>query len=378
VVSGMTLDADVVVVGAGPVGSALGLMLRHEGMRTVVLDRAHFPRDKPCGEGLLPNGARILRELDIHLERFGFPLLEGVRYRLPGEGWVRAAFGAPAFGVRRTRLDELLAGRAQAITGVHVERICRQPGSVLVETSLGVLQARAVVAADGLRSAIRRQLGWEAPSGKPGRYGLVGHLEVPSHGWREITVTVLDAVETYVAPTGRDQLLLAVLGPQGRLRQAGSSVKASYLALAGQAHPQLAGARLEGPVHGAGPFGIAARPVAGDRVFLCGDAAGFLDPLTGEAISAGLAQAAALSRMLAKGLDGADRLYRRWHQAQWRQRQLLSHLALRLVSSRQLARRAIRGIARRPLALERLIAVSDGSRLLSTLHLLDWAALAGW
>lgn len=372
------MDADVVVVGAGPVGSVLGLLLRRAGLRALVLDRSHFPRDKPCGEGLLPSGTAILRELGIDLARHAFPSVEAVRYRLPGVGWVRAPFRGPAFGVRRTRLDELLAGRAGATTGVEVQSIQMVPGGMVIETSLGALRARAVVGADGLRSRLRRRLGWDRPLRRQPRYGLVGHLEAPAHGCREITVTLLGGLETYVAPTSKDQLLLAVLGPQGALRAPGHSVEMSYLALAGPAHPRLAGARLLGRVWGAGPFGVAARQVAAGRVFLCGDAAGFLDPLTGDAISAGLAQAVVLSRLLAGGPEHAAQPYRRWHAAQSRQRYLVGRLALRLAASQLLARRAIRGIARRPAALERLVEVNDGGRSLGWLRPSDWAALAGW
>jgi flavin-dependent dehydrogenase len=372
------MDADVVVVGAGPVGSTLGLLLRRAGLRALVLDRVHFPRDKACGEGLLPSGATILRELGIDLAHHGFQAVDGVRYRLPGLGWVRASFRGQAFGVRRTRLDELLAARAKATTGVEVESIRTTPQGVAVETSLGLLRARAVVAADGLRSPLRRQLGWDRPPRQPARYGLVGHLEARDHGRREITVTLLGGLETYLAPTSKDQVLLAVLGPRGALRAPGRSVELSYLEVVADAYPELVGTRLEGRVWGAGPFGIAARQVAEGRVFLCGDAAGFLDPLTGDAISAGLAQAVALSRLLAGGVEHAARAYRRWHAAQWRQRCLVNALALRLVGSERLARRAVRGIARRPAALERLVEVNDGSRGLGGLRPSDWAAFAGW
>jgi flavin-dependent dehydrogenase len=372
------IDADVVVVGAGPVGSVLGMILRHAGLRALVLDRAHFPRDKACGEGLLPAGARLLRELGVDLAGQGFPALAGVRYRLPGRGWVRAGFRSPGYGVRRTRLDELLAARSAAVTGVEVESVRPSPNSVAVETSRGVLRARAVVVADGLRSRIRRQLGWERPLGHPRRYGLVGHLDAPGHGFEEITVTLLGRIETYLAPTSRDQLLLAVLGPQGTLRTPGVSVEKSYRDRVIQTHPTLADAVLDGRVWGCGPFAVSARPVAEGRVFLCGDAAGFHDPLTGDAISAGFAQAEALGRMLAQGVEHAASAYRRWHAAQWRQRRLVGSLALRLATSERLAQRAVDGIARRPGALERLVEVNDGSRSLAALGPRDWAALAGW
>ena len=61
------MDADVLVIGGGPVGAALGMLLRRAGLRAVVVDRARFPRDKPCGEGLMPSGAAVLRDLGLDL-----------------------------------------------------------------------------------------------------------------------------------------------------------------------------------------------------------------------------------------------------------------------------------------------------------------------
>ena len=82
----MTTDADVIVVGAGPVGSALATMLGLRGLRTLLIDQATFPRDKPCGEGLMPAGAQVLEELGVPLDCF--PPLADVSYRVPSVGCV--------------------------------------------------------------------------------------------------------------------------------------------------------------------------------------------------------------------------------------------------------------------------------------------------
>jgi flavin-dependent dehydrogenase len=370
------MDAEVVIVGAGPVGSTLALLLRRLGVRTLLLDRARFPRDKPCGEGLLPEGARVLAGLGVDLGAVGFPPLAGVRYRLPGAGEVVGSFAGPAFGVRRLRLDALLAERAEAETGVHVRGLASAAGGWALETSRGRLLTPTVVAADGLRSPLRRRLGWE---GRPGpgsaRYGLVGHLDVPGHDFAHVTVTLLDGLETYLAPTAPDELLVVVLGGRGRLRAPGRGVETSYLESVAAAHPELAGARLRGRVRGSGPFGVGALRVAAGGAFLCGDAAGFLDPLTGDGMAAGLAQAAVLAPLIAAG--GGERPYQRWHAARWRRRLALGRIALLLTTSRPAALRALRGLGRRPAALGRLLEVAGGSRGLATLSPRDWAALAG-
>jgi 2-polyprenyl-6-methoxyphenol hydroxylase-like FAD-dependent oxidoreductase len=218
------MDADVLVIGGGPVGASLGMWLRRAGLRALVVERARFPRDKPCGEGLLPAGAALLEELGVDLTGAGFPPVTGVRYRQAGGREVRGAFRRPGFGARRLRLDALLAERAAVRCGVEARAVRVLPRSVELETSAGVLRARALVGADGLRSRLRTWMGWARPPRPPHRHALVGHWEAPGHGVEEVVVTLLGGVEVYVAPTSRDELLGAVLGPRGTLRLPGAGV----------------------------------------------------------------------------------------------------------------------------------------------------------
>ncbi|MFZ0216802.1 MAG: FAD-dependent monooxygenase, partial [Candidatus Dormiibacterota bacterium] len=306
------MDAEVVVAGAGPVGSALTLQLRRGGVRTVLLDKATFPRDKPCGEGLLPSGVAVLRSVGVDLGELGFPSLDGVRYRVPGRGWARGRFAGAAFGVRRLRLDALLAAAAEATTGVGVHDLRPVSGGWRLDTDRGPVTAPIVVAADGVRSSIRRRLGWDGGATASRRFGLVGHLRAAGHRRHEIVVTLLGEVETYLAPAGVDELLLAVLGERGRLRLPRASVADSYRAFVERAHPDLAGCEVLHAVQGAGPFGVRPRRVAGGGVFLCGDAAGFLDPLTGDAMAAGLVQSAVLAALLIRDPRTAAPAYRRY------------------------------------------------------------------
>ncbi len=372
------MDADVVIVGGGPVGASLALLLRRSGLRAIVVDRARFPRDKPCGEGLLPAGSRVLAELGLDLAREGFPVLTGVRYRLESGASARADFRTGlGHGVRRLRLDAILAERAGVLTGVHVTAVRPGRAGVEVETSAGRLRATSVVAADGLRSPVARLLGWaRPPSGKP-RHGLVGHLLSDGPPTREIAVSLLGGVETYSAPAGGGEVLVAVLGPRGSLRRRGLSVEQSYREIVARAHPELAGAPLAGRVRGAGPFRVRPATVAAGGVFLAGDAAGFLDPLTGDAMAAGLVQAAALARLLAADPATAAAGYRRFVARQWRRRRVVGSLALVLTGRAALARRAVAGVTRRPGALQVLMEVNEGSRGLASIGARDWAALAG-
>ena len=371
------------VVGAGPIGSALAISLAREGRQVVLLDRSSFPRDKPCGEGLMPLGAQVLADLGIDLGREGFPRLLGVEYRLGGAGAAFAAFrGRPGHGVRRERFDELLLGRAIATPGVRVETGCEvtalseRPEGVRVETAQGSIEAELVVGADGLRSTVRGLMGWDRPAtGR--RFGLVGHLAAPSAAPDRVAVTLLNGLEVYSAPSGPDETLVAVLGPRGSLRGPGESVAAAYRRVAEEAHPELAGASAT-RVWGAGPFRVNPLRVASRRVFLAGDAAGFIDPLTGDAMAAGLAGVRHLTAALRSGPKPAAASYRRFIAAQHRRRLVVTSLALFLTGSPAWARRAVTGTARRPSALQALVEVNGGTRGLGGVGLADWAALAGF
>jgi flavin-dependent dehydrogenase len=369
-------DADAVVVGAGPTGCALSLDLRRRGWRVLLLDKAAFPRDKPCGEGMMPSGVRRLAELGVDLS--SFPSLEGIRYRLPDGSSAGGRFRAgPGRGVRRERLDAMLAELAQARTGVEVTGVSPAAGGVEVATASGGLRCRALVGCDGLRSPVRAMLGWDRAPGANRRHAVVGHLAAERQRQAEIVVTVLQGREVYSAPSGPDEMLVALLGPPGSLRAPGRSVEETYREAVEQAHPELAGAPLSARLWGAGPFRTSPQTVARGRVFLAGDAAGFIDPLTGDAMAAGLAGAAALAQFLTADLAHAAPRYRRWYAGQWRRRRLVTGLALTLTGSQGLAARALAGVSRRPAALDRLLEVNDGSRRLSQVAVADWAALAG-
>jgi flavin-dependent dehydrogenase len=352
----------------------------------IVLDKARFPRDKPCGEGLMPTGAAVLEALGVRLGEAGFPPLRGVRYRtrdadLSAQASFQPCHDRPAYGVRRLRLDELLATRAAAEPSLSLELGCRVLGispmreSVLVDTSHGRLAARVVLGCDGARSAVSRSLGWSrAPSAR--RYGVVGHLEVPRHGWDEIVVTLLEQVEVYAAPTGPDELLAVVLGGKGSLKSPRSSVADTYRKAIDEAMPELGGAAF-GSLVGAGPFGIRPTHVAKDNVFLLGDAAGFIDPITGDALAAGLLAAVKVAELLLKRPADAAARYSSWEAGRWRRRRALGAIALGLCSRPAAARRALRALRRRPATLEKLVAVNSGAARFRELSPRDWAALAG-
>ena len=178
---------DVLIVGGGPAGSALAVQLGRRGLTVDLLERAHFPRDKPCGEGILPGGVEVLQSMGLEEPLSGHKLL-GVQYHV-GKRDVRAGFGLAqdgserfGLGQRRQYLDNLLWNTAQATEGVTVHQGVTA-SRVLIEggRAVGVLtqgverRAHWVVGADGASSALRRSLRLERID-EPRRVGVRVHF----------------------------------------------------------------------------------------------------------------------------------------------------------------------------------------------------------
>lgn len=398
---------DVAIVGAGPAGAATALACARRGLEVLLVDRARFPRDKACGEGILPSGVAALAELGLLAEvrRVALPL-DGVVFAVdeadaPAAG---AAFpagaGAPAYGlgVRRLALDALLvdAVRAQptatVLEGVAAhDLIRRDDGAVAgVTTAVGPVGARVVVAADGLRSRLRDAAGLSRPPRRrEDRVGLRAHLAVAALPFgARVRIIVGRALEYYVTPIAADQVQLAILGARRAFSRASLSAATFHQHL--RAHPRLgprlADARpLDKPL-GAGPFRQRVRGVVGDGLLLVGDAAGYVDAITGEGVGAALRQGLAAGDAVAAALVAAGRRtraplsaaslqpYARAHQAIVRDGDRLTELVLLLAHHPWLARRAIASLARRPAVLQHLLRVHAGAPL-SSVPLRDWALL---
>ncbi|MBX3225860.1 MAG: FAD-dependent monooxygenase [Labilithrix sp.] len=305
-------DFDVVVAGGGPAGLAAAIHAAHAGLRVLVVD-PHGPAsiDKACGEGIMPGGVDALRRLGVRPE--GRPFV-GIRYALAADPACEAFGNFPigsGLGVRRTALSGALLDRA-AMAGVRFRegRVAgfTQEGDEV--TLADGTRARWLIAADGLRSPIRRALKLSAPPRHAPRFGLRRHYAM-SPWTMHVEVHLAADAEAYVTPVADDLVGVAILfggaigGADPSLEHgAGRGVElppehgagARYDALLRRfpaLSARLAGAEAASAVRGAGPFEQrVSRRVAGN-VLLVGDAAGYLDPLTGEGVALGLATAEA-------------------------------------------------------------------------------------
>jgi len=302
---------DLLVAGGGPAGLVTALLAARRGLSVTVLEPRASPIDKACGEGLMPGAVELLSELGVEVP--GLPF-RGIHYADATRG-VDAHFrGGPGRGVRRTALQ---AGLADAVAKAGIEVVPRAAEDVAQDAdgvSVAGFRARYLAAADGLHSPIRRGLGLQRASRGPARHGLRQHYAVAP--WTDLVeVHWASGAEAYVTPVAPGLVGVALLttarGPY-------ADQLARFPALADKLSEPVGGVRGAGPLRQR----VASR-VAG-RVLLVGDAAGYVDALTGEGLAVAWASAAELVACVAT--DRPRDYERRWRRASRRYRLLTGGL----------------------------------------------------
>lgn len=355
------LDAEVLVVGGGPAGAATAWALARNGVDVLVVDRAAFPRPKPCAEYLSPQATRLLDEMGVlgALDGPGATRLAGMRIVAPDgtrcEGRFSGAHGYAAhrpFGlaVRRERLDALLLDAARG-AGARVAESCTVrdvgpragdllPVHVTAHDESHTLRARRIIGADGLRSVVARRTGLARRLRWPSRWAFVTHYS----GVEDLTdlgeMHVAAGGYCGIAPVGEGIANVAVVVESaGTGAASGDSARLidGWIAALPALRARFRGARRVSPVRATGPFASRARRAFSPAgIALVGDAADFFDPFTGEGIYAALRGAELLvpyvieslraptARGAHEALAAYDRCRRHEFGGKWRLEQLVA------------------------------------------------------
>lgn len=301
-------EFDVVVVGAGPAGAAAALTARRAGASVLLLDRADFPRDKACGDGIAAHSVDVLTELGVTEAVAGYAPLPALRMVAPGGQAVARALPRPAYTVPREVFDaRLVAAAVAAGAQLHrhsVRRVQPRGDRVVLD---GELSGRVVVGADGAGSVVRRALGHPVNPDRHLALAIRGYAPALPGPAEQLIVTSKARWPAYAwsfpigdgranvgygevlrgEPLSRAYLLdrLAALLPGTDLSTV-TALRAHHLPLS---------------TH---------RPAPGrDRTLLAGDALSLINPFTGEGIFYALLSGALAGAAAAREPEAAARRY---------------------------------------------------------------------
>jgi menaquinone-9 beta-reductase len=382
----------VLVIGGGPAGASTAYFLAAAGVDVTLLDRARFPRAKPCAEYLSPQASRVLDAMGAlsAVEGAGAAQLAGMIVRAPSGERIHGEFAARhgfagfrdrGLALRRDRLDAIVLDRARRAgarveEGVRVTDVLRSPDgramgvrTLEADGALGERRASLVVGADGLRSVIARRLGLARSARWPRRLALVTHYR----GVRELG----DCGEMHVerdgyvgiADVGNGEANVAVVVPT-RFGRDVAADRTRFLErwIARRPHlaARFAGAERVSPVQATGPFASHARHAWVPGAALVGDAADFFDPFTGEGIYAALRGGELLAGHVAEAVraampsraNAALAAYDRARRAEFRGKWIVERLVGSAVAFPLLMNRAARVLSRRRDMADLLVGVT--------------------
>ena len=361
------------MVGGGPGGATTAALLAAAGRDVLLVDRARFPRPKPCGECIDPGAVAALERTGAlpDVEALQPERLEGWRLRTRGAD-VAAAFGGGihALALDRSRLDAALLSRAAAagariLEGVQVLSVSAADGPPQREVpgpgnrpavelrmpggEVHTLRPRAVVGADGLRSVVVRSLELLARGPRLRKVSLSLHVDGEGLPRGQGVLDVGDDVTLGLAPVGPARWNVTVVTAHpARIAELGADPAAFAANVLRARFPTARWRAFDGPL-ASGPFDWPVRRAWAPGVALVGDAAGYFDPFTGQ----GIYRALRTAELAAPAVDEALRVGSwaplRTYDARWQREVRWSRRVQRAVE-RVMSRPALRARVLRRLA----------------------------
>lgn len=336
---------DLVIVGAGPAGSTCAAFCAQAGLRTLLLEREKFPREKVCGDCLNPSCWPVLRRLGLFERVRALPHgnLDAVEFIAIGGQKIHV--GLPKsdeseIAIKRSLFDELLMLRAKEL-GVDVREATTvsaiektASGHWRIDVGTEAIEARILVGADGRNSTVAR-LANLLPRPARERVALQSHISLPKEFGNRVVLQFLPEGYSGQAPVNDRELNLCLVGVPASI---------SSLRVWAEKHFGIAPDHQWRTIT---PLTRAAISPAHDNLFLIGDAACVVEPFTGEGIYYALRGGELAAGAIAKIIRGEDRQstlyeFERAHATMYRGRLWINQLTRAAVLSPRFASMVLR------------------------------------
>jgi menaquinone-9 beta-reductase len=324
---------DVAIVGGGPAGSSCAAFCAGAGLRTIVIEREKFPREKVCGDCLNPACWPVLRRLGIaeRVRQLPHGILNAVEFIAIGGRKIAIDFPSGEEGeiaIKRSLFDDLLLRRVREL-GAHIyeettvralSKNANNNEGWKIETAGGkFFAAGTLVGADGRNSTVARLCNL-LPRPARERVALQAHIPLPADFGKRVILQFLPEGYSGQAPVNREELNLCLVSKPSKMP-----------ALRRWAEKQF---RLQHdhPWRTITPLTRAALAPAREKLFLVGDAARVVEPFTGEGIYYALRSGELAAQAIVKVIRGKSDLdpaseYARAHAAMYRGRLWINQLA---------------------------------------------------
>ena len=300
--------SEVVVVGGGPAGLSAALICARRGLDTTIVEKRTFPVIKACGEGLMPGGVDALKHLVPQelINKMEYQKFSGIRYIAPNGECTSGYFGkGDGWGIERSELSKLLSQAAEQEPKIKilentVATVKGSPEQPIVHFNHQTLRPNLLIAADGLHSPIRSWAGLNGLPSKLKRWGLRQHYQITP--WTNLVeVHWSKDMEAYVTPVSPNTVGVAILSRRELISswQKPISLKETVQVFSNLG-PKLLLSEAKDQLIGIGPLHQTVKRTGTGKVVLVGDAAGYLDAITGEGISNAMEQALLVDRILEK------------------------------------------------------------------------------
>ena len=345
-------STDVFIVGGGPAGLAAAISASKLGYRVTVADGAAPPINKPCGEGLMPDGVATLESLGVRLEPGDSQPFCGSRFVDGGLQPVAHFAQERGIGIRRTVLHQRMIECAERC-GIRL--LWSSPVQQLAPSGVQLkdrcYRARWIIGADGTHSRVRRWAGLDSAAKPHTRFCVRQHFGVAP--WApEVILYWGRSSQVFVTPVAADQIGVVAISSRpvrGLLEMLGEFPELAT---------QLRGALISDPPRGEVTTMRRLPRIYRDRVALIGDASGSVDAITGQGLCLAFLQAKALASAMLLG-DLAQ--YQSEHRRIMSKPRMMAQLLLLLARHPSLRRRTFRAFSAEPELFSRLLGLHVGA-----------------